>query len=141
MFGFRRGATVIGDGLKVVGSVTADRRVEIYGRLDGEVQCKSLVLARNAHLVGAITAERATINGKVKGPIHAAHVVLKSRAHVVGDIHHQSLSIKKGAYFEGRSVQTAKQKEAEPNKAWKKQLRSVSADNARDIVAAAVPGR
>jgi cytoskeletal protein CcmA (bactofilin family) len=33
-------------------------------------------------------------------------VLLKSRAHVVGDIHHETLDIKKGAYFEGRSVHT-----------------------------------
>jgi len=30
---------------------------------------------------------------------------LKSEAHVVGDIHHQSLAIERGAYFDGRSVQ------------------------------------
>jgi cytoskeletal protein CcmA (bactofilin family) len=98
------------------------------------------LLARNAHLVGAVTAERATINGTVEGPIHAAHVTLKSRAHVVGDIHHQSLSIKKGAHFEGRSVQTAKEKAALPEKAWKK-LRSVPGDANREALAAAAPAR
>jgi cytoskeletal protein CcmA (bactofilin family) len=136
MFGFKRGATIIGEGLKVVGNVTADGRVEIYGRLDGEVQCKSLLLSRKAQLVGAVTAEHATINGKVEGPIHAAHVTLKSRAHVIGDIHHQSLSIKKGAHFEGRSVQTSKEKQALPEKAWKK-LPSVPASTNRSEAAAA----
>jgi cytoskeletal protein CcmA (bactofilin family) len=140
MFGFRRGATIIGEGLKVVGNVTAEGRVEIYGRLDGEVQCKSLLLSRKAQLVGAVTAEHAIINGKVEGPIHAAHVTLKSRAHVVGDIHHQSLSIKKGAYFEGRSVQTSKEKEAVPEKAWKK-LRPVPGNANREAVAAAAQAR
>jgi cytoskeletal protein CcmA (bactofilin family) len=140
MFGFRRGATIIGEGLKVVGNVTAEGRVEIYGRLDGEVQCKSLLLSRKAHVVGAITAEHAIINGKVEGPIHAAHVTLKSRAHVVGDIHHQSLSIKKGAYFEGRSVQTSKEKQAVPEKTWKK-LRPVPGNANREAVAAAAPAR
>lgn len=144
MFGFRRGATIIGEGLKVVGNVTAEGRVEIYGRLDGEVKCKSLVLSRKAHLVGAVTAERATINGRVEGPIHADHVVLKSRAQVVGDIHHQSLAIKRGAHFEGRSVQTGREHATEPAKAWKKQLRSVP-DNGnretREAVAAALPAR
>lgn len=141
MFGFKRGATIIGEGLKVVGNVTAEGRVEIYGRLDGEVKCKSLVLSRQAHLVGAVTAEHATINGKVEGPIHADHVVLKSRAQVVGDIHHQSLSIKKGAYFEGRSVQTGKEKQAEAEKPWKKQLRSVPGNGNRETLAAAAQAR
>jgi cytoskeletal protein CcmA (bactofilin family) len=140
MFGFRRGATIIGEGLKVVGNVTAEGNVEIYGRLDGEVQCKSLLLSRKAHLVGAVTAEHATINGKVEGPIHAGHVTLKSRAHVVGDIHHQSLCIKRGAYFEGRSVQASKEKQTVPEKTWKK-LRSVPSDANREAIAAAAPAR
>ena len=32
-------------------------------------------------------------------------MVLKSQAHVVGDIRHQSLTIEKGAYFDGRATQ------------------------------------
>ena len=41
----------------------------------------------------------------VEGPIHGGDVILKSQAHVVGDIHHQSLAIETGAFFDGRSVQ------------------------------------
>ena len=42
------------------------------------------------------------MNGRVEGPIQATDVVLKSRAHVVGDIHHRTLKIERGAYFDGR---------------------------------------
>ncbi len=42
------------------------------------------------------------MDGKVEGPIQGGEVVLKSQAHVVGDIHHQSLAIERGAYFDGR---------------------------------------
>ena len=45
------------------------------------------------------------MDGKVEGPIQGGEIVLKSRAHVVGDIHHQSLAIESGAFFDGRSVQ------------------------------------
>jgi cytoskeletal protein CcmA (bactofilin family) len=45
------------------------------------------------------------VDGKVEGPIQGGDVVLKSQAHVVGDIHHQSLAIERGAYFDGRSIQ------------------------------------
>jgi cytoskeletal protein CcmA (bactofilin family) len=65
------------------------------------------------------------INGNVEGPIHATRVVLKSRAHVVGDIAHQTLTVKKGAYFEGRSVQPDLTKDTDVGKSSKKQLRSV----------------
>ena len=45
------------------------------------------------------------MDGKIEGPIQGGDVVLKSQAHVVGDIHHQSLAIERGAYFDGRSIQ------------------------------------
>jgi len=57
---------------------------------------------------------------------HGGNVVLKSRAHVVGDIHHQSLGIRKGAHFEGRSVQTHTATERQPEKAGKKPPRRAS---------------
>ena len=49
-------------------------------------------------------AERVVVDGKVEGPIQGGEIVLKSRAQVVGDIHHQSLAIESGAFFDGRSV-------------------------------------
>ena len=45
------------------------------------------------------------IERTVEGPIQGGEVILKSQAHVVGDIHHQSLAIESGAFFDGRSVQ------------------------------------
>ena len=125
MFGRKRG-TIIGEGLKVVGKVTAEGLVKVYGQIDGELHCASLILSRKAQLSGAVTARKVVIDGKVEGPIEAETVVLKSRAHVVGDIHHQSLDIEKGAYFEGRSVQTHGAKEREPDKAGKKPSRRAS---------------
>ena len=45
------------------------------------------------------------VDGAVEGPIQGGDVILKSEAQIVGDIHHRSLAIEKGAYFDGRSVQ------------------------------------
>jgi cytoskeletal protein CcmA (bactofilin family) len=45
------------------------------------------------------------VDGTVEGPIQGGEVILKSQAHVVGDIHHQSLAIESGAFFDGRSMQ------------------------------------
>ena len=126
MFGWRRRGTIIGKGLRVVGKVTAEGLVKVYGQIEGEVQSATLILARNAQLSGAIKAGKVIIEGKVEGPIEGGNVVLKSRAHVVGDIHHQSLGIRKGAHFEGRSVQTHTATERQPEKAGKKPPRRAS---------------
>jgi len=121
MFGSRQQGMVIGKGLKVVGSVTAEGLVWVYGQIDGELHCTSLVIDRNAHISGTVTAERVVVDGKVEGPIQGGEVILKSRAQVVGDIHHQSLAIESGAFLDGRSVlvrgngQRAENLEKEPS--------------------------
>ena len=132
MFGSRRGRTVIGDGLKILGNVTADGLVEVNGQIEGDLHCTALIVSPKAQIVGTITAERVVVNGKVEGPIQGGEVVLKSQAHVVGDIHHQSLSIEKGAYFDGRAKQAHGSNGREPERATKKTLRE-----ARDAEVAA----
>jgi cytoskeletal protein CcmA (bactofilin family) len=105
MFGSRRGRTVIGDGLKIFGNVTAEGLVEINGQIEGDLQCTSLIVSPKGRILGSITAELVVVNGRVEGPIQGGDVSLKSQAHVVGDIHHQNLTIEKGAYFDGRAKQ------------------------------------
>src|SRR3974390_3259867 len=94
MFKSKQRGTVIAKGLKIVGSVTAEGLVEVNGQIDGELHCTSLIIAPGAQ-----------VSGNVEGPIQGGQVHLKSQAHVVGDIYHQSLSMERGAYFDGRSVQ------------------------------------
>jgi cytoskeletal protein CcmA (bactofilin family) len=105
MFVSSRGGTVIGNGLKIVGNVTAEGLVEVNGQIEGDVHCTSLIVSPKAQIVGSITAERVVVNGRVEGPIQGGELVLKSQAHVVGDIRHDSLTIEKGAYFDGRAKQ------------------------------------
>ena len=105
MFSLRQSeATVIAKGLKISGIVTVEGSVELNGSVEGEIHCNSLVVSRDARVVGTIQAERVTVDGTVEGPIQGGQVTLKSNARVVGDIHHRSLSIENGAFFDGRSV-------------------------------------
>jgi cytoskeletal protein CcmA (bactofilin family) len=123
MFGSRRGRTVIGDGLKILGNVTAEGLVEVNGQIEGDLHCTSLIVSPKAQIVGSITAERVVVNGKVEGPIQGGEVVLKSQAKVVGDIHHESRAIEKGAYFDGRAKQAHGANGREPERATKTTLR------------------
>src|SRR5688572_10005980 len=123
MFGLRRAGTVIGNGLKILGNVTAEGLVEVNGQIEGDLHCTSLIVSPKAQIVGSITAERVVVNGRVEGPIQGGEVVLKSQAHVVGDIHHQSLTIEKGAYFDGRAAQALGANGRQPDRATIKTLR------------------
>jgi cytoskeletal protein CcmA (bactofilin family) len=102
--------------------------VDVNGQIDGEVHCTSLVVSRKGRISGAITAERVVVDGKVEGPIQAGEVVLKSQAHVVGDIHHESLAIESGAYFDGRSVQGRGSNGQQPERANRKATREMVKD-------------
>ena len=104
---FKRKGTIIAEGLKIVGSVTAEGLVEVNGHIEGDLHCTSLVISPKASISGGVEAERVVVNGRVEGPIRGGEVLLKSHAHVVGDIQHQSLAIERGAFFDGRSVRAA----------------------------------
>ena len=125
MFQSRRRGTVIAKGLKIVGSVTAEGLVEVNGQVDGELHCTSLIISRGAHVTGTIAAERVVVDGKVEGPIQGGDVFLKSQAYVIGDIHHQSLAIERGAYFEGRSIQVRGSNEQKPERVGRRSLREI----------------
>ena len=44
MFRVMRGGTVIGNGLKIKGDVSAEGLVEVNGQIEGDVRCTSLVI-------------------------------------------------------------------------------------------------
>ncbi len=104
MFWSNDRGTVIGTNLRVVGNVRADGLVKVYGRIEGELDCRLLDVSRSAEVIGPVTAEKVTIDGRVEGPIVASIVLLKSHAQVVGDIHYEFLSLESGAVLEGRSA-------------------------------------
>ena len=68
MFGSKGRGTVIGNGLKIVGDVTADGLVEVNGQVEGNLHCTSLNVSPTAQIVGSVTAERVVVNGRVEGP-------------------------------------------------------------------------
>jgi cytoskeletal protein CcmA (bactofilin family) len=102
MFALRHRGTVIAEGLKIAGSVTAEGLVEVNGQIDGELHCTSLVISRKSHITAAIAAERVVVNGRVEGPIQGGDVVLKSQAHVLLLGESQSLPRGRGPSSPGR---------------------------------------
>jgi cytoskeletal protein CcmA (bactofilin family) len=125
---FKRRRTRIAEKLKIIGSVTAEGAVEVNGDLEGDLTCASLDVSRKAHIRGSVQASRIVVNGKIEGPIRARTVILKSHAHVVGDIMAKTLSIKKGAFFDGRSANIADKKEDLPMPNGSKKGTSKNAD-------------
>lgn len=95
--------SIIGEDLTIEGNVSSKGEIQVDGKIRGDVHCGSLLLGDKAQVDGSVIAEDVVIRGKVMGSIRGLRVTLQAQSHVEGDIHHQSLAIEQGAYFEGKS--------------------------------------
>jgi cytoskeletal protein CcmA (bactofilin family) len=98
----KREHTVIAEGLSIRGEVNCADSMEVKGHIEGDVRSGHVDVASSAVVVGSIQADSVAIDGKIDGPIVANDVVLKSKARVLGDIACVTITIEKGASFEGR---------------------------------------
>ena len=95
--------TSISSAMTVVGKLSGSGTVQVFGRVEGELNASVLMISDGAEVEGNDVAEELTVGGRVKGTIHANRVKLNSTADVQGDIFHQSLAIEENARFEGTS--------------------------------------
>ena len=94
--------SVIGSDVVIKGDVTATVDLHVDGRIEGDIQCASLVQGEGSHVEGAITAETARLAGSVSGSITARELVVLRTAKIQGDVHYDALTIEQGAEVEGR---------------------------------------
>jgi cytoskeletal protein CcmA (bactofilin family) len=125
---FRRKGTVIAEGLKIIGTVTAAGLVEVNGQIERELYCTSLLVSPKAHIKGSVQAERVVVNGRIEGPIQGGEVILKSGACVIGDIQSHSRAVELGALFEGRSVRSGATNGRQGERITSRSRRSLGAD-------------
>jgi cytoskeletal protein CcmA (bactofilin family) len=95
--------STISSDMTIVGKITGEGTVKIFGRVEGELRASTILISAGAHVEGEVAAEDVTIGGSVKGTIHANRVKLDGTAVVEGDIFHRSLAIEENARFEGSS--------------------------------------
>lgn len=95
--------STISAGMTIVGKISGEGTVKIFGRVEGELRASTVEVAQGAEVEGDIVADDLSVGGRVKGTIHANRVKLNGSAVVEGDIFHRSLSIEENARFEGSS--------------------------------------
>jgi cytoskeletal protein CcmA (bactofilin family) len=93
----------IGAGMTVVGKISSEGTLNVFGRVEGELHASIVWISDGAQVEGAIAAQDLTIGGRFKGTIQASRVTLTSSAVVEGEIHHRSLAIEENAWFAGMS--------------------------------------
>lgn len=93
--------SIIGADVKIVGNITTEGEMQIDGRVEGDISCKTLVIGASAHIIGEVKAHTVRIHGEVSGRLAADHVTIGRTGKVTGDICHGSLEIQSGAQVEG----------------------------------------
>ncbi len=82
--------TIVGSEMMVKGDFKSDGELHVAGKVEGDIQVKTLTVGKDAVIRGAITAEQVRICGDITGCIRAREVTLTATARVLGDVHHDS---------------------------------------------------
>ena len=95
--------SIIGPDLTIMGNLISAGEVQVDGEVQGDLHGTHVVIGEKARITGGIMAQEIVVRGHVMGSIRGDKVMLQASSHVEGDVHHQTLSIEQGAYFEGKS--------------------------------------
>jgi len=97
-----RNPSVIGNDMRIIGDVISDGEIRIEGRLEGDINCKSVTVAEDAEIRGNVDAEELTLRGALVGSVRARVVRLMASSLMMGDVAHEILKVEAGAKVEGR---------------------------------------
>lgn len=93
--------SIISADLHITGDLSSNSDIQIDGKVDGDVDSKSVTIGESAEVNGTVLCDRIRVCGLVTGEIKANTVVIARTARVQGDIAHNSLEIEAGASLEG----------------------------------------
>ena len=92
----------LGTALTVKGVLDTDGEVLIHGNVQGRINAERLVLGKCGIIEGDIVARDVRIGGRLNGRVFALNVTLDDTADVSGRIFHNTVTVARGARFEGR---------------------------------------
>jgi cytoskeletal protein CcmA (bactofilin family) len=92
----------LGSEVTVTGNIGGQGNLHIDGRVDGDVNCASLIIGNSGQVNGNITADDAKIAGAVTGTVAAKVLTIEASARITGDLSYDSVSVETGAQVDGR---------------------------------------
>jgi cytoskeletal protein CcmA (bactofilin family) len=97
------GVTVIGESLRIQGTLTSNEEIVVNGELNGQLQMNHrLTIGAKGKVEAGVQAKEVIIAGSVKGNVDAAErITLRAGANLVGDVKTAGIVIEDGAYFKG----------------------------------------
>jgi cytoskeletal protein CcmA (bactofilin family) len=97
------GVTVIGESLRIQGTLTSNEEIVVNGELSGQLQMNHrLTIGAKGKVEAGVQAKEVIIAGSVKGNVDATErITLRAGANLVGDVKTAGIVIEDGAYFKG----------------------------------------
>src|SRR5450432_817144 len=97
------GVTVIGESLRIQGTLTSNEEIVVNGELSGQLQMNHrLTIGAKGKVDAGVQAKEVIIAGAVKGNVDASErITLRAGANLVGDVKTAGIVIEDGAYFKG----------------------------------------
>jgi len=101
--GAKRGMfSVIGPDVTITGNIAATADLHIDGRIDGDVDCSSLMQGAESRIKGAVKAETARLGGTIEGAVSVRQLTIERGAKILGDVEYENVAIENGAHIDGR---------------------------------------
>jgi len=93
--------SVISSDLKITCSVDSEGSITIEGTIQGDVNCRSVLVQESGVVEGALVADDIDIHGTVEGTITGQKVSIRATSTVEADIHHDLIELEMGTQFSG----------------------------------------
>lgn len=94
--------STISESTFVKGELVSEGEIHLSGTLEGDVNAKTLYVAKTGKLHGSITVDNLTVNGHIEGNVIAEKAFFKKTARLQGEIKYRILVVEEGAEIVGK---------------------------------------
>ena len=111
---------IIGEGATIKGEIVEENEITVNGSVDGDIQCKNLIVGKTGSIKGKIKADTLYVEGSIEGEINVKELLkLMSSSYVSGKMSYGSLQINEGGKLLGEIEFKDKNIIQEEFKDWK----------------------
>ena len=115
-----KSSLIIGEGATIKGEIKEENEITIQGNVDGDIECKNLIIGKKGSVKGKIKADTLYVEGSVEGEISVKELLkLMSSSYISGKINYGSLQINEGGKLIGELEFKDKNTVQEEFKDWK----------------------
>ena len=97
-----KSSLMIGEGVTITGTISANNEVTIQGTIDGDIECNSVTIKKSGIVKGKINTDTMIVEGKAEGEMNVNAILnIKSKGHVNGKIFYGEIQIDEGGKISG----------------------------------------